>query len=271
MSRSRRLQFRGTIDRGFPFPSRKRFVPVRRRGMLAAMRNYAWIALPTLLLALGCEEKAEKPTAAPAASSASQPEVKAPKRETVSDYDVKPLQDQFKCPNKANKEVCDVFEGFATGTKWDLTTIQSEQARYFGKAVVYKGGEAKERWVFLVVKKVPLNKITEGDLPLKIALRELDDSRTTEIGQAEKLLWLLKRDDAVTKRSQTANYVLDYTPSNWDSSAETKGNSIILHVGGGAFVRQGKARTLHLVKVDVARPGATSTDGMFANLYPISW
>ena len=239
--------------------------------MLAAMRNYAWIALPALLLALGCDEKAEKSAAAPAASSASQPEVAAPKREKVSDFDVKPLLEQFKCPNKTNKDVCEVFEGFAKGTKWNLTSIQSEQARYFGKAIVYKGGEATERWVFLVVKKVPLNEITEGDLPLKIALRELDDSRTTEIGQAEKLMWLLKRDDAVTKRSQTANYVLDYTPSNWDSSAETKGNSIILHVDGGAFVRQGEARSLHLVKVDVARPGATSTDGMFVQLYPISW
>jgi len=239
--------------------------------MLAPMRNYAWIALPALLLAMGCDQKTEKPAAPPAASSVSQPEVEVPARETVTDFDVKQVQEQFKCPNKANKEVCDVIEGFAKGTKWDPSTIQSQDARYFGKAVVYKNGESKERWVFLVVKKVPLNEVTKGDLPLRVALREVEDSRTVELAHAEKLYWLLKRDDAVTKRNQMANYVLDYTPSNWDSSAETKGNSVIFHVGDGAFVRQGEARTLNLVKVDLARPGSSSTDGMFVQLYPISW
>lgn len=241
--------------------------------MLAAMRNYVWIALPALLLAAACEEKpAAKPTEpTPAASTASEPAAEQPKREPVEDFDVAGLKEEFKCPNKTNAAVCEVIEGFAGGTKWNFATIQGKDARYFGKAVVRKGGELQERWVFLVVKKVPLNEVTEGDLPLKIALRELDESQTAEINHADKLMWKLRRDDAVTKSNQTANYILGYAPSKWDSAAQTKGESVIFHIGGGAFVRQGEKRTLQLVKLEAAKPGASSADGLFVRLYPLSW
>lgn len=242
--------------------------------MLALMRHYLWIALPALVLAASCEDKSaeKKPAAAaPAVSSAAPPVDEQPEPRTVSDFDTKHFREQFKCPNKANKGICDVLDGFDEGTAWKLTRIRGKEARYFGKAVLSSGGEIQEAWVFLVARKVPLNEVTEGDLPLQIALRTLDESNEAVKNHTERLLRKLQRDDAVTKRNQTANHVLDYAPSNWDSAAETKGESIILHIDGGAYVRQGKGRSLYLVKVEAAKPGSSEADGMFVRLYPLLW
>jgi hypothetical protein len=240
--------------------------------MLAPMRTHAWLVVPALLVAVACDKKADPvpvDTTPPASTAA--PVEEPPKREAVEDVDVTHVREQLKCPAKAHKDACDILEGFEKGSKWDLTTIQSEEARYFGKAFAYTDGVAEEKWMFLIVKKVPLNMAAQGDLPLRVVLRDLDKTLGAENSHAEKLWWLLKRDDAVTKRNTTANYVLGYASANWDSAAATRGASTILHVQGGAFVRQGQARTLQLVHVEAARPGASGFDGLLVTLYPLSW
>lgn len=237
-----------------------------------AMRTHVWLLAPVFLLAGACEEKpAPKPAEPPPAVSSASAPVESPAPPPVGDTDVAHLQQQLKCPNKATKDACDVLDGFAKGKKWDLTTIQGKQARYFGKAIESKGGELHESWVFLVVERIPLNEAAKGDLPLKVALREVDKSDEAANNHAEKLLRLLERDDAFNKRNQTANHVLEYVPSNWDSAAKTDGTSTILHIGSGTFVRQGEGRSLYLVRVDPAKPGASSTDGVFVRMFPMSW
>lgn len=239
--------------------------------MLAAMRYHVWLATLALLSTAACDKKSDTQPTDPTPAPSATPTVEEPKPKAVADIDVKHIQEQLKCPAKGHKAACDVLEGFETGKKWDLTTIQSQEARYFGKAIGYKDGVPEERWVFLLVKKVPLNEVTPGDLPLRVALRDLDKSRVAENQHAEKLLWLLQRDDSISKRNTTANFILTYTSNNWDSAAPTDGASTILHIAGGTYVREGKGRSLHVINIEAARPGSTSIDGTMVQLYPISW
>ncbi len=242
-----------------------------QRGMLAAMRNHAWLVVPLLFFVGGCEkEKAASESPPPVVSIASEA-VETPKREAVEDVDIKGLLKKFGCHDKANKAICDVLDGFDKGKKWEPTSIQGNEGRYFGKAVTNTKGVRKERWVFLIIKKVPLNEIADGDLSVKVAFRELDKDKVAENNHAPKLLWLLQRDDAIPKRNQTANHVLGYAPSNWDSASPTQGTSIILHVDDGIYVRQGEDRSLQLIKTELATPGSASTDETYVRLYPLSW
>lgn len=229
------------------------------------------LAISAAFLWLGCDKKQDPSPVEPAPSASPEASEPAPKREPVQDIDAKVILEQLRCPAKAHKDACDILEGFDAGTKWDLTSIHAEEARYFGKAFRYNQGVAEEKWMFLLVKKIPLNKAAEGDLPLRVGLRDLDTTLGPENAHADKLWWLLKRDDAVPKRNATAKYVLEYASANWDSAAATQGPSTILHVSGGTYVRQGKARTLHLVQMDAARPGASGFDGMLVTFYPLTW
>jgi len=240
--------------------------------MLAAMRTQQWIILLALVAATGCDKNADPIPAIPApAASTVESAVARPKREPAQDTEAKPLLEQFKCPSKTSKDACEVLDGFASGTGWDLTAIHAEEARYFGKALSYSDGEAQEKWVFLIVKKVALNVVAEGDLPIRVILRELDKTLGAENTHAEMLWTQLKRDNPVTKRNSTANYVMAYAPANWDSAAATQGASTILHISDGAFVRQSRNRSLHLVQMDTMRPGATGFSGALITLYPLSW
>lgn len=239
--------------------------------MLAAMRHFGWLLIPLLTWSLGCDKKSDAGSAGVAPPSAAPEPTEKPKPEPVTDIDAKSLLASLECPKSKHEAACEVLDAFEKGKPWNTTNIRGDEARYFGKALVYLNDEVTEQWVFLVVKKIPLNEASPGDLPLRVALREIDKDRSAEIGHADKLLRLLERDDAVNKRNQTANYILDYTPSNWDSSAATKGASTIFHVGAGAFVREGPGRSIVVVQRDAAKPGAAAGDGMFVKLFPLSW
>jgi len=81
----------------------------------------------------------------------------------------------------------------------------------------------------------------------------------------------VERDDAPGKLNRTAEYIRTYAPGSWDGSTVTGGPSALLHCDFGIFVREGRGRRLHLIKLNPAGPDAAEGDGVYATLYPVSW
>lgn len=238
------------------------------------MRSYTIFPVIIAICLFGCEKKSQAPAqqvASASATVASEPAPEPQKREPVTDIDPQELLQAMGCPSKTHHAACEVLEGFDKAEPWDLTTIRGDMARYFGQATTYKDGVAEQRWVFMLVKKMPLNEIEPGDLAVRVALRDLDPNLVAENKHADKLLYLLKQDDAISKRNQTSEYILGYNSNSWDSAAPTKGKSTILHIGGGTYVRQDDKRRLYLISMEARRPGAAQADATLVRLYPLSW
>ncbi len=241
--------------------------------MLRAMRIRAFVLLPALATLLpACDKGAPSaaPDAAPVASVSVPPP--PPPRPRPTDMDVPQAREPLKCAAGGKRPVCQVLDEFEKADAWNLETIRGVDARYFGQATVVEKGQPRTAWYFMVVKKVPTNDVPAGDLPIKIAIRELDSTLGAENTQAPKLLRALEHDDTVNKGNSTSQYVKTYAPSNWDGANVTAGPSTILHTQGGMFVREGKKRQLHVVHFSaVGLGGAVSGDGVYATLYPVSW
>jgi len=236
------------------------------------MRAQAWIVVVAVASAAGCS-KADDPNLVEATPVLSTQPAPVPiKREPAADADVQHVIEQLRCHAKSSLGACGVLEGFSKGTAWDLTSIHADEARYFGRSFVYRDGVAAEtKWVFMIVRKTALNAVSDGDLPMRVVVRDLEKSLVAENNHANKLWMLLTRDEAVPKRNSTASYVLSYASATWDSASPTSGESKLLHVAGGSFVRQGSKRALHVVQLASIRPGASGFTGTLSTFYPLTW
>jgi len=165
-----------------------------------------------------------------------------------------------------------VIDDFEKADAWNLETIRGTDARYFGQATIVEKGTPRTGWYFVVVKKVPTNDVPAGDLPIKVAVRELEPTLGAEIAQAPRLLRALEHDDTVNKGNSTIQYVKSYAPSNWDGANVTTGPSTILYSQGGIYVRESKKRQLQIIQLAAVGVGGASTgDGIYATLHPVSW
>lgn len=242
--------------------------------MLRGMRTRLVILLAAACALPACDKgnsKAE-PDAAPVASATAAPS--AAPRPRPDDLDVPALRQPLKCATAAKnpRPVCQVLDEFEKADAWNLETIRGTDARYFGQATIVEKGQPRMGWYFLVVKKVPTNEVAAGDLPIKVAIRELEPTLGAENAQAPRLLRALEHDDAVSKGNSTIQYVKSYAPSNWDGANVTAGPSTIMHSQGGMFVRENKKRQLHIIQLAaVGVGGANSGDGIYATLHPVSW
>lgn len=219
----------------------------------------------------GCEKKAPEP-AQVAPEKSAEPEAPKPTRPTPDDLQSASIQQALRCPG-GYKPACEVLDRFDKAGAWNLDLIRAEEARYFGKGYAIENDKLAERYYVFVVKKIPLNRVEPGDLPIQVSMRELDPSLGPENVHAPRLLRILERDGAVDNRTnQTAQYIEKYNPVDWHAAAPTKGPSKLLYLGAGAYVRQrADQRTLELVQIEPAKPGAKTADGLFVTLYPLSW
>lgn len=241
------------------------------------MRYYWWTSLLCASVLIGCNSKTdaapqtkqgEQSAASPATTSAPPPVVQTPK---VEDVDVSGLKQSLRCPSKGHAAACEVLDGFEQAEAWNLTTIRSDVARYFGQATEIKNGVSQSRWVFMIVRRLPLNEVHPGNLAIRVALRDLEDKLTAENAHAPRLWRVLKHDNAVAKGNRMVDYLQTYTPSTWDTAGPTSGKSSILHVGEGMYVRQDAKQALYVVNLPPARPGSSEHDATLIKLYPISW
>jgi hypothetical protein len=194
-----------------------------------------------------------------------------PERKRPDDLDVAKLQETLKCKGAAPKAACLGLAEFSAGRAWNLDTVRGQDARWFGQAWVLDKGVARSGYYFFVLKKVPTNEVAPGDLPVKVALRELDPTLGPENTHAPKLLRLLQHDDAIPKQNRTAEHVKTYAPASWDLATHTSASSTFVPSGEGIWVREGGSRNLLVVHLVAAATGAVPGDGVYANLYPVSW
>ncbi len=218
------------------------------------------------------------PTPSPLDASP-QPQASVPKQapaaviptKKAEDLDVEDLRRTMKCPGGGFKDACTFLQEFESGTAWNLDNIRGTDGRYFGLARVYSQGKSEPKYHFMVVKKVPTNDVGPNDLPIKIALRELEASLGPELTHAPKLLRLVERSDGIPRQNRTNEYILKYAPSSWDGASRSAGASTVLHSSGGILVREGKNRSLLVIRLSPQSAGSMPGDGLYATLWPLSW
>jgi hypothetical protein len=234
------------------------------------MRN---LVLPLVALTLlACTKPAPTAPADAAASSEAAPSAPAQAfRARPEDIDVVRVREPLKCTPGSKKPVCMVISDFEKSDAWNLDTIRGTDARYFGQATVIEKGQTRTPYVFIIVKKVPTNDVPAGDLPIKVAVRELEAGLKSEQVHAPRLLRGLESDDVSSKYSATLTYLKAYAPANWDGANVTTGPSTILHSEGGVYVRESKQRKLYVVRLTAISPDSQPGDGMYAMLHPVSW
>jgi len=242
--------------------------------MLAGMRSVLFLPFTVFagLLLVACSTK-ESGKAQPQPSAQPQPTQTAAKIEQArpDDIDPKALTATLKCPGGAFKDACAILKDFDSAVPWNLDTIRSGEARYFGEALIYKSGKPTSSYYFMVAKKVPTNDVSPGEIPVKTALRELDAPSGPESTGAPKLLRALAHDDAAPSNNMTASYVKNYAPSLWEHVTPTQTTSAYIQVPGGAYLRETKSRQIIVVKVEPASAGSILGDGLYARLWPLSW
>jgi len=230
--------------------------------------------LPLIALAavVGACSKPAAPPAADAAPSAEPSAAPAQAfRPRPEDIDVTRIREPLKCTPGSKKPVCALLAEFEKGDAWNLDTIRSGEARYFGQATVIEKGQLRNPYVFVIAKKVPTNDVPAGDLPIKVAVRELEAGLKQEQIHAPKLMRGLEADDLSNSYSPTLAYLKSYAPANWDGANVTTGPSTILHSEGGVYVRESKKRKLFVVRLTAMSPDSQPGDGMYAMLHPVTW
>jgi hypothetical protein len=235
------------------------------------MRSKVLPLVAVAVLVASCSKPAPGVSADAAPSAAPSTASTQAFRPRPEDIDVPRVREPLKCAPGSKKPVCALLADFEKADTWNLDTIRSGDARYFGLATIIEKGQTRSAYVFVIVKKVPTNDVPAGDLPIKVAVRELEAGLKQEQTHAPKLMRGLESDDLSNKYNATLSYLKSYAPANWDGANVTTGPSTILHSEGGVYVRESKVRKLYLVRLAAMAPDSQPGDGTYAMLHPVTW
>jgi hypothetical protein len=224
------------------------------------------LSIIVLAAAVGCDKPApparEQSPVAPSATVTAPP---AP-TSASADIDVAPLQKQLKCGGTVHKDVCRVLDEFAKAEKWQRQ-IPSGEGRWAGNAYQIAKGADRTELILLSARQVPTNQTSPGDLPLRVGTGPMPDDKQTA---GAKLSSALSRGDTVPRNNPALAFAKTWVSGREYSVVPTTGPSVRLVAEQETYVRQGAAQ-----KVIVVQPHAgtqtSAGDGMYAEVWPISW
>lgn len=243
----------------------------------------AAVPVAMLVVALGCDDKKPKATAASAAPSvAAAPEpvkvAEAP-RPAPADIVLDPLFKDLKCErandgskdkNKkktaaAKTESCRVLGEFADASRWSAQTPAGE-GRWIGQAFVREKGVETKQLLLLWAKTVPTSQVGPGDLPVRVGTGTLDSEL---IEHGFKMVAALHRGDQPSRRNQAQKSVESFVPSTNRGAVNTAGASVRLISEETVYLRQAGRKVL-LVAPSQAQSAAPG-DGTYAEFWRATW
>jgi hypothetical protein len=239
------------------------------------------VASPLVLAAC---DKSPAPGAAPSASALASARPAAPPSPSAApepappppdDLDVASLQKALKCPaaTRIGAGPCGVLAGFATCTPFSAT-IPGGDGRWMGRGYVVEHGKQSDKfktdqYTLLRLIKVPAAEVGPGQLPIKIAIADIPKDQDTAFNQAERAIRAFERQDVPKRVSPAVDYVKSRSSWTDAGATRTKGGHVYVITDGGAFVCQGSKQQLFLIDRD--KLGAAAGDGLYAELWAISW
>jgi hypothetical protein len=224
--------------------------------------------LPALaLLALAaCDPPPSSSAAASASASAAPAPASTPAPEPLAapdNLDVASLQKSLKCGGDAKAGACGVLARFTSCTAWDAVSPGGE-ARFLGRGVAVEGGKSRDAFVVVRSRRVPLAEVAPGQIGAKIAVGELTKDEGGAFDQADRTVRAFERNDVPPKSSPTLEYLKKRTEWKEAFAAKTTGGQVFAE---GAYLCQGPRHELLLVQ----RGSKSSADGLYAELWPVTW
>jgi len=228
-----------------------------------------------VLLALAACAEPQGQGSAPAATSAA-PVVAPPKPEPSAaaavqapdDLDVAAVKKALKCLPDAKSGPCTVLAAFATCSPWSAS-VPSGDGRWIGNGHVVEGGKTLEEITIVRARRVPMNEVGPGQLPVRIGIADIAKEEGQAHDQADKLIRALARGDVAARSNMALEHVKKRETWPESFAMKTAGGQIYAASQGGGFICQGPRQQLFLVRRAATRgsPG----DGLYAELWPVTW
>lgn len=228
--------------------------------------------LAAFALALrACEQPSSTPVASasaaappPPAALASAPPAAAP---APPDLDLAAVQKALKCGGEKTG-ACGVLAKVASCTAWN-PSVPSGDGRWLGHGWLVEGGKTTEQLTLVRARRVPTNEVGPGQLGVKIAITDLGKQEGQAFEQADRVIRIFERSDTPPRSSPTLEHVKQRTEWPESSAMRTVGAQVYALTQNGAYLCEGAKRTVLLVQRGSVR--GASADGLYAELWPISW
>jgi hypothetical protein len=194
----------------------------------------------------------------------------APKEAAIAapdDLDVAGLEKALKC-GAAKSGPCAILAAFAGCTPWPAV-VPSGDGRWLGRGYLVEGSKTSESITLLRSRSVPTSEIGPGQLPVRVGFAELAKQDGQAFEQADKAIRTLARHDVPARGNATIEHLAKRDAWSEGFSMRTVGGQVYVASQGGAFLCQGPHQELLLVQRAATRgsPG----DGLYAELWPVSW
>jgi hypothetical protein len=224
-------------------------------------------------LSTACSDKAvpgAKASASATASAAPAPTAPAAPRALPDDLPLEPLREALACakvePDKA-KGLCRVLALAGTCKPWS-GLAQSGEGRYLGRAYTVAGPKREERLVIVRTRTVPLVDVGPGELNAKIAIA-LVPKDDAQLGNAERAIKAYERFDVPPKANPAVAWVKAYDGFEDLPAMRTTSGKVLVLDDAHAMLCEGDNQRLFLVHP--AGPTGKKGDGVYAELWPVSW
>jgi hypothetical protein len=230
------------------------------------------IAVPALTCAVLALPACDKPAApAPADTASAVPAATTPAATVAAappppDLDVAAQQKALKCATDAKSGACGVLAKMATCTAWN-PIVPSGDGRWAGRGWLVEGAKTTDQVTLVRARRVPTSEVAPGQLGVRIAVADIPKQEGAAHEQADRAIRAYERADVPPHGSPTLDYVKQKTDWSESFAAKTSGTQVVAQTAHGTYFCQGPNRALLLVQ----RAAATGSDGLYGELWPISW
>jgi hypothetical protein len=236
------------------------------------VRSFVALVCSAALLA-GCSDQAApgaQASATATATAAPSPTAPAAPRALPDDLPLDPLREALACakvePDKA-KGLCRVLALAGTCKPW-AGLAQSGEGRYLGRAYTVEGPKREERLVIVRTRTVPLVDVGPGELNAKLAI-SLVPKDDAQLGNADRAIKAYERFDVPPKANPAVAWVKAYDSFEDLPAMRTTTGKVLVLDDSHAMLCEGDNQRLFLVHP--AGPTGKKGDGVYAELWPVSW
>lgn len=234
----------------------------------------SFVALASLAaLTVACSDQPAPGAQASASATASvppAPTAPAAPRALPDDLPLEPLREALACakvePDKA-KGLCRVLALAGTCKPWS-GLAQSGEGRYLGRAYTVEGPKREERLVIVRTRTVPLVDVGPGELNAKLAISLVEKS-DPQLGNADRAIKAYERFDVPPKANPAVAWVKAYASFEDLPAMRTTTGKVLVLDDSHAMLCEGDNQRLFLVHP--AGPTGKKGDGVYAELWPVSW
>ena len=228
-------------------------------------------ALAAMVLALSaCDNPAPAASgpASGAAPAASAPRTEAPAPPPPPDLDVPATQKALKCAGDTKSGACGVLAKMASCAAWN-PVVPSGDGRWLGRGWLVEGAKTTDQITLVRARRVPTGDVGPGQVGARIAVTDLPREEGAAFDQAERAIRAFERADVPPRSSPTLEYVKKRTDWPEAFAARTVSGQIYALTQNGTYLCQGPGRSLLVAQRTSAQ--STSSDGLYAELWPTSW